>query len=95
MCPMSAILYSTTVGRKTKQTVKSRPRHTKRRILQSFEGRADARTQGNISGHAESDGLGEWRGLGEEVQVVEGKDQLDGFIHLNRNLNTGREEPRT
>lgn len=46
-------------------------------------------TEGDVSRHAESDSLRQRRGLGEEVQVVEGKDQLDGFIHLNGDLESG------
>ena len=46
-------------------------------------------TEGDVSRHAECDGLWQRRGLGEEVQVVEGKDKLDGFIHLNGDLETG------
>lgn len=49
-----------------------------------------ALTERDICRHAEGDGLGQWRCLGEEVQVVEGKDQLNGFIHLNSNLKTER-----
>ena len=44
-------------------------------------------TEGDVSRHAEGDCLGQWCGLCEEVQVVESKDQLDRFIHLNGNLN--------
>lgn len=43
-------------------------------------------TKGDISRHAEGDCLWQGCGLGEEVQVVQGKDELDGFIHLNGNL---------
>lgn len=46
----------------------------------------DALTEGNISRHAEGNCLGKWCGLGEEVQVVEGKDELNGLVHLNSNL---------
>lgn len=45
-----------------------------------------APTKGDISRHAEGDGLGQRGGFSEEVQVVEGKDQLDGLIHLNSYL---------
>lgn len=48
----------------------------------------DALTEGNISGHAEGDCLGQRCGLSEEVQVVEGEDQLNRLIHLNGNLET-------
>lgn len=51
-----------------------------------------APTEGDIGGHAEGDGLGQRRCLGEEVQVVEGKDQLDGFVHLNSDLKKNTEE---
>lgn len=46
-------------------------------------------TEGDISRHAEGDCFGQRCGLCEEVQVVQSKDQLDGFIHLNSNLKKG------
>lgn len=52
--------------------------------------RAAARlTQRDVSRHAKGDCLGKGRGLGEEVQVVEGKDELDWFVHLDSDLQTG------
>lgn len=47
-------------------------------------------TKGDISGHAEGDCLRQRCGLGEEVQIVEGKNQLNWFIHLNCDLHKRR-----
>lgn len=57
--------------------------------------RTAALTQGNIGRHAEGDCLGQRCGLGEEVQVVKSKDQMDWFVHLNCNLMTESEGERS
>lgn len=92
MCPMSAILYSTTVKTKKKASLTS---ETQKHPLQSKSGtsskKASSLTQRDVSRHAEGDRLGQRRGLGEEVQVVEGKNELDWFVHLNSDLQTGSE----
>lgn len=43
-------------------------------------------TQRNICRHAECDCGGQGRGFGEEVQVPQGKGQLDRLVHLYCNL---------
>lgn len=48
-------------------------------------------TEGDISRHAEGDRLRQWCGLGEEIEIVEGKNQLNRFVHLNCDLDKGRE----
>lgn len=43
-------------------------------------------TKWDVCGHAQRDRLGQWSSFGEEVQVVQGKNQLHWLIHLNRHL---------
>lgn len=92
MCPMSAILYSTTVKKTKQKLINFRDTETSTAVkVWHVIKKAGSLTQWDVSGHAEGDCLGQRRGLGEEVQVVEGKNELDWFVHLNSDLRTGSE----
>lgn len=84
---MSAILYSTT-AKTHERNIGIREPTTAITVWHLIEPLSSL-TQRDVSGHAEGDCLGKGRGLGEEVQVVEGKDELDWFVHLNSDLQTG------
>lgn len=53
-------------------------------------GMVGIRTQGDICRHAEDHGLGEGCGLGEEVEIVQGEDELHRLVHLNGHLGRRR-----